>query len=87
MNFKQKSKLNHLLKNDITTILDCVLFFYTLRLESYIVPNVYTKLKNKIKSIGIPECTDVSISYPQTCIPKYMYLVECGVDLVAWLYA
>jgi hypothetical protein len=55
MKFKPKSKLNHMLKNDITTILDNVLFFYTPKLESYIVPNVCTELKNKIKSLGILE--------------------------------
>ena len=56
MKFKSKSKLNHMLKNDITTIMDLVLFFHTPKLESYIVPDVCTKLKNKIKSIGILEC-------------------------------
>ena len=55
MKFKSKSKFNHMLKNDITTILDSVLFFHTPKLESYIVPNVGIELKNKIKSIEIPE--------------------------------
>jgi hypothetical protein len=41
MKFKPKSKFNHVLKNDITTIMmDNVLFFHTPKLESYIVPNV-----------------------------------------------
>jgi hypothetical protein len=55
MKFKAKSMLNHMLKKDITTILDSILFFHTPKLESYIVPNVSTKLKNKINSIGISE--------------------------------
>jgi hypothetical protein len=55
MKFKPKSKLNHMLKNDITTILDSVLFFHTPKLESYIVPIVCIELKNKVKSIGVPE--------------------------------
>jgi hypothetical protein len=87
MKFKPKSKLNHMLKNGITTILGNALFFYTPKLESYIVPNVCTELKNKIKSIGISECTNVGISYPQTCMHKHTYLVECRVDVVACLYA
>jgi hypothetical protein len=55
MKFKAKSMLNHMLKKDITTILESILFFRTPKLESYIVPNVSTKLKNKINSIGISE--------------------------------
>ena len=68
MKFKPKSKLNHMLKNDITTILDSVLFFHAPKLESYIVPNVRIELKNKVNSIGVPEWADVGISYPQTCM-------------------
>jgi hypothetical protein len=56
MNFKPKSKLNHMLKNDITTtMMDNDLFFHNPKLESYIVPNVCTKLKNMSQWIGIPE--------------------------------
>jgi hypothetical protein len=58
MKFKPKSKLNHMLKNDIATILDSILFFLTPKLESYIVPNVWTKLKNKSQRIGILACDD-----------------------------
>jgi hypothetical protein len=55
MKFKPKSKLNHMLKNDITTILDSVLFFHTPKLESYIDPNVCIELKNKVNNIGVAE--------------------------------
>jgi hypothetical protein len=55
MKFKPKSKLSHMLKNDITSILDCALFFHTPKLESYIGDNVCTELKNKVKGIGVPE--------------------------------
>ena len=51
MKFKPISQLNYMLKNDITTIL----FFHTPKLESYIISNVCTELKNKVKGIGVPE--------------------------------
>ena len=47
MKFKPKSKFNHMLKNDITTILDGILFFHTPKLESYIILNVWIELKKR----------------------------------------
>ena len=70
MKFKPKSKLNHMLKNDITTILDSVLFFHTPKLESYIVPNISTKIKNKINSIAIQECANVGYIIPPNLYAK-----------------
>jgi hypothetical protein len=42
----------------------CKYVSHTPKLESYIVPNVCTKLKNEVKGIGVPEGADVGISYP-----------------------
>jgi hypothetical protein len=36
-----------------TSVCKCVT--HTLKLESYIVPNVCTELKNEVKGIGVPE--------------------------------
>jgi hypothetical protein len=33
----------------------CKCVTHTLKLESYIVPNVCTELKNEVKGIGVPE--------------------------------
>jgi hypothetical protein len=36
-----------------TSVCECV--SHTPKLESYIVPNVCTELKNEVKGIGVPE--------------------------------
>ena len=70
MNFKSQSYLNHMLKNNITKILDSVLFFRTPKLESHTVPNIYIELKNKSKHIGIPEWANVGHITPPNLIEK-----------------
>jgi hypothetical protein len=50
--------------------MDHILFFHTPKLESYIVPSVCTKVKNKIKSIGIPERADVGDIIPPNLYAK-----------------
>ena len=51
-------------------MMDNVLFFYILKLESYIVPNVWTELKNKSQMMGILEWADVGHIIPPNLYAK-----------------
>jgi hypothetical protein len=50
--FKDNMNMHVVFKNK-TSVCKCV--SHTLKLESYIVPNVCTELKNEVKGIGVPE--------------------------------